>query len=172
MKHLLRALHTYVFGAFDARPTNPFIFYDKRNLKQPSLMKRKLLPYRRLIYVSGVWANRSTKQDPQTFAIVYSLIKNGNLILTLPKLATLVSYFWKLTFRFYRFTIGEGFIYIRGLFIIFFADALIADDEPLWEPVEWSLVQSWILFIFLFAWIAENLISSRYGNYTGRDKRV
>jgi hypothetical protein len=28
------------------------------------------------------------------------------------------------------------------------------------------------MFIFLFAWIAENLISSRYGSYTGRDKRV
>lgn len=48
----------------------------------------------------------------------------------------------------------------------------MTDDEPIWEPVEWSLVQSWIMFIFLFAWIAENLISSRYGSYTGRDKRV
>jgi len=74
--------------------------------------------------------------------------------------------------RVYRITVGEGFIYIRGLFIICFVDALIADDEPIWEPVEWSLLQSWILFIFLFAWIAENLISSRYGSYTGRDKRV
>ena len=69
-------------------------------------------------------------------------------------------------------TIGDGFIYIRGLFIIFFIDACLTDDEPIWEPVEWSLVQSWIMFIFLFAWIAENLISSRYGSYTGRDKRV
>jgi hypothetical protein len=42
----------------------------------------------------------------------------------------------------------------------------------LWEPIEWSLVQTWILFIFTFAWIAENLIVSRYGSYTGRDKRV
>lgn len=69
-------------------------------------------------------------------------------------------------------TIGDGFIYIRGLFIIFFIDACLTDDEPIWEPVEWSLVQSWIMFIFLFAWIAENLICSRYGSYTGRDKRV
>lgn len=49
---------------------------------------------------------------------------------------------------------------------------MLTDDEPLWEPVEWSLVQSWILFIFGFAWIAENLITSRFGSYTGRDKRV
>jgi len=69
-------------------------------------------------------------------------------------------------------TLGEGYIYLRGLVILFGIDACLTDDEPLWEPVEWSLVQSWILFIFLFAWIAENLISSRYGSYTGRDKRV
>lgn len=69
-------------------------------------------------------------------------------------------------------TVGDGFIYLRGLFIIFFIDACLTDDEPIWEPVEWSLVQSWIMFIFLFAWISENLISSRYGSYTGRDKRV
>lgn len=72
----------------------------------------------------------------------------------------------------YRKTLGDGFLYIRGLFIIFFVDACLTDDEPLWEPVEWSLIQSWILFIFAFGWIAENLISSRYGSYTGRDKRV
>ena len=69
-------------------------------------------------------------------------------------------------------TLGEGFIYLRGLVILLAIDASLTDDEPLWEPVEWSLVQSWIMFIFLFAWIAENLISSRYGSYTGRDKRV
>lgn len=72
----------------------------------------------------------------------------------------------------YRRTFGEGYYYLRGLFIIFFIDAAITDDEPLWEPIEWSLVQTWLLFIFIFAWIAENLITSRYGSYTGRDKRV
>ena len=72
----------------------------------------------------------------------------------------------------FRRSIGDGAIYIRGLLILFAFDAMLTDDEPLWEPVEWSLVQSWILFIFAFAWIAENLISSRYGSYTGRDKRV
>ena len=72
----------------------------------------------------------------------------------------------------YKRTFGEGYYYLRGLFIIFFIDASITDDEPLWEPIEWSLVQTWLLFIFIFAWIAENLITSRYGSYTGRDKRV
>jgi len=72
----------------------------------------------------------------------------------------------------WKATIGEGFIYLRGLAIIFFIDAALTDDEPLWEPIEWSLVQSWIMFIFFFGWVAENLITSRYGSYTGRDKRV
>ena len=65
-----------------------------------------------------------------------------------------------------------GFIYLQGFAFILFIDACLTDDEPLWEPIEWSLVQTWILFIFSFAWIAENLIVSRYGSYTGRDKRV
>ena len=69
-------------------------------------------------------------------------------------------------------TFSYGFMYLRGLFVILFVDACLTDDEPLWEPIEWSLVQTWILFIFTFAWIAENLIVSRYGSYTGRDKRV
>lgn len=72
----------------------------------------------------------------------------------------------------FKRSIGEGAIYLRGLVILFVFDAMLTDDEPLWEPVEWSLVQSWIMFIFAFAWIAENLITSRYGSYTGRDKRV
>lgn len=65
-----------------------------------------------------------------------------------------------------------GFTYLQGFAFILFIDACLTDDEPLWEPIEWSLVQTWILFIFSFAWIAENLIVSRYGSYTGRDKRV
>lgn len=65
-----------------------------------------------------------------------------------------------------------GSLIIFSTAIAFYVDSLISDDEPLWEPVEWSLWQSWIFFIFFFSWIAENLITSRYGSYTGRDKRV
>jgi hypothetical protein len=42
----------------------------------------------------------------------------------------------------YKRTLGEGFFYLRGLFFIFFIDAAITDDEPLWEPIELSLVQT------------------------------
>ena len=80
-----------------------------------------------------------------------------------------ISYNW---LDFSRRSFSFGFYHIRALVFILFIDACLTDDEPLWEPVEWSLVQTWILFIFTFAWIAENLIVSRYGSYTGRDKRV
>ena len=36
----------------------------------------------------------------------------------------------------YTSFMAEGFLYIKGLFILCFIDALIADDEPLCEPVE------------------------------------
>lgn len=69
-------------------------------------------------------------------------------------------------------TAGEGLTQLQVSATVFYVDALLTDDEPIWEPVEWSLIQTWIFFTFLFGWIAENLISSRYGSYTGRDKRV
>lgn len=68
--------------------------------------------------------------------------------------------------------LGVGLFYLYYSTFIMYIDACLTDDEPLWEPIEWSLVQTWILFLFTFAWIAENLIVSRYGSYTGRDKRV
>ena len=88
---------------------------------------------------------------------------------------TLTTFFTKKVTRLatvFKETLGDGFWLLLGLFLVFSADVIIIDDEPLWEPIEWSMVQSWILFIFMFGWIAENLIVSRYGSYTGRDKRV
>ena len=67
---------------------------------------------------------------------------------------------------------SDGFIYIRNLLFLFILDGLLLDDEPIWEPLEWSLLQTWLLFIFIFAWIAEVLFSSKYGSYTNRDKKV
>lgn len=69
-------------------------------------------------------------------------------------------------------TFSYGFMYIICFAFILFIDACLTDDEPVWEPIEWSLLQTWVLFVFTFAWIAENLIVSRYGSYSGRDKRV
>ncbi len=61
---------------------------------------------------------------------------------------------------------------VASLAGILLLDSILIDDEPILEPLEWSLWQSWLLFIFGFAWVAENLITSRFGSYTGRDKRV
>jgi len=132
------------------------------------------------------WARKTKSLRPRSY------ISNGNFLTTnvtsylLSNLTRQIeapstldyffSYRWNTVSTYFlgvwKSTFGDGFLYLRGLFIIFAIDALLTDDEPLWEPVEWSLVQSWIMFIFLFAWIGENLISSRYGSYTGRDKRV
>ena len=132
---------------------------------------------------SYTWARKTTDLKASSPTALYSLqILTYTTLNTPSTKLSILSFLYKLAaylkssftwfLQVYTLTIGEGFLYLRGLFIIFFVDALIADDEPLWEPIEWSLLQSWILFIFLFAWIAENLISSRYGSYTGRDKRV
>ena len=58
------------------------------------------------------------------------------------------------------------------MIIVICCDSIISDDEPLWEPIEWSLWQTWLLFIFIFGWTAEVLITSSFGSFTGRDKRV
>lgn len=82
------------------------------------------------------------------------------------------SFFTNIIIREKVYTLTIGFTYIWGLFCVTAVDSLITDDEPLTEPVEWSLLQSWVLAIFGLSWIGENLISSRFGSYTGRDKRV
>ena len=145
-----------------------------------SLLKNYLLNLQNLLQKSLATTLYKTKKSTQ---VVPSVKHSTNFLSTNPFIENFFRIFYYITQNFtkvnsisaltnFKSSFGEGFIYVRGLFIIFFVDALIVDDEPLWEPVEWSLVQSWIMFIFLFAWIAENLISSRYGSYTGRDKRV
>lgn len=122
--------------------------------------------------ISKNWATiRVTYYFNKKIAQIHNFFFFYNLNLkTLLDLYTNFKY-TKLTIYFKK-TFGEGYGALRGLFLIVLIDALITDDEPLWEPIEWSLVQTWLLLIFGFAWIAENLITSRFGSYTGRDKRV
>ena len=101
-----------------------------------------------------------------------------NKLLSIRPLA-LPSYLWTQLNTFkdwcldvFKRSTGDALSYIKALAIAMSIDAMLTDDEPLWEPIEWSLVQVWIMFMFAFGWIAENLITSRYGAYTGRDKRV
>jgi hypothetical protein len=44
-----------------------------------------------------------------------------------------VSFRWV---RNFRQVFGDGFFYLRGIFLICFVDACLTDDEPIWEPVE------------------------------------
>lgn len=66
----------------------------------------------------------------------------------------------------------HGLMYLRNIFLIILIDGLVFDDEPVWEPIEWGMVQTWLLFLFMFTWVAEVLFSSRFGSYTNRDKKV
>ncbi len=128
--------------------------------------------YYRAVYFTQVSHIKYINENLTSFLIINSLF----FIHGMGMIRYTLQYFFKSNLikylTIFKKTFGDGTLYIRGLFVIFFVDAILIDDEPLWEPVEWSLVQSWIMFIFLFAWIGENLISSRYGSYTGRDKRV
>jgi len=129
-----------------------FLIYRFKNLKSKLVLQK----YTKLFKLSYFYYFTTTKKYTK-----YSAIKNikfDSILLIL--------------LFFYKKTLGDGFIYLRGLFLFFFFDACFTDDEPIWEPIEWSLVQTWLLFIFIFAWIAENLITSRFGSFTGRDKRV
>jgi hypothetical protein len=121
-------------------------------------------------------SNGSQTDTKSTFNANTSLFSNFSLtdyLRALPsQLWSSINDFLTLLLKAYRLAFADGGLIIRGLFISNFIDALLTDDEPLWEPIEWSLVQVWIMFVFAFAWIAENLITSRFASYTGRDKRV
>ena len=114
-----------------------------------------------------------TKLDTK-FSLILNNFQIWNIFFHYQKIFTNLSWTYtiytlkKVIIRFF----GLGFFYIYYTCFIMYIDACLTDDEPLWEPIEWSLVQTWIFFLFTFAWIAENLIISRYGSYTGRDKRV
>lgn len=59
-----------------------------------------------------------------------------------------------------------------AIILVLILDGLIFDDEPLFEPLEWSLVQTWVIYIYGLTWAAEVIFSSRYGSYSNRDKIV
>jgi hypothetical protein len=138
-----------------------YIFYwnklyesHKKDVEKTRNLHKETLPTKFSLQESSFLVNLSTSLYPYLYRV-----------------KALRSYSFYFIDNFKR-TFSFGFYYIRGIFFLLFIDACLTDDEPLWEPIEWSLVQTWILLIFSFAWIAENLIVSRYGSFTGRDKRV
>lgn len=67
---------------------------------------------------------------------------------------------------------APGTIFLLSILAILLLDGLLLDDEPLWEPLEWSVIQNWILYSYIFTWASEVIFSSRYGSFTNRDKIV
>ena len=84
-----------------------------------------------------------------------------------------MNFSYNLTFScIWKFFLAPGSRAILAVLAVLFFDALLLDDEPLWEPLEWSVVQTWVLYSYLFTWVSEVVFSSRYGSYTNRDKIV
>jgi hypothetical protein len=152
-----------------------FLFQNYKTIKINSFFKSQI--FSKKYRIQGFYRQKKIKKFSKIYYFLSTYVQLGIFIKTY-LLIIENFYFWNLKFiflkffKFYKKILNQGYFYIRGLFLIFFADSFIIDDEPLWEPIEWSLIQTWIFFIFIFAWIAENLISSRFGNYTGRDKRT
>nr|ACX30970.1 hypothetical protein [Moneuplotes minuta] len=93
------------------------------------------------------------------FSVTMSLLYRINLRLRF------FSSFWK-------FYMSPGMVFCLSILLILLFDGLLLDDEPLWEPLEWSVVQTWILYSYIFTWASEVIFSSRYGSFTNRDKVV
>lgn len=146
--------------------------YKLRTIRESRAKKvffKNFNPKFRVLFSDGMFGKLSIKLNLNNLEKFYALFSDRTILTFFKhKLRNYTFYATWLTSQVF----GNGFLYIKSLSVVFILDAMLTDDEPLWEPVEWSLVQSWIMFVFLFAWIAENLISSRYGSYTGRDKRV
>jgi len=65
------------------------------------------------------------------YLITESIYDNSsNLLNTLSSYSFVKAQFFTL-FLLFRKTIGSGFLYLQGLFIMFFIDACLTDDEPL-----------------------------------------
>jgi len=61
----------------------------------------------------------------------YTSFNSNSLYSFLVKLKTQFNSLYIYFLYVFKTSCGDGFVYIRGLFIILFVDALIADDEPI-----------------------------------------
>jgi len=88
-----------------------FLIYRFKNLKSKLVLQK----YTKLFKLSYFYYFTTTKKYTK-----YSAIKNikfDSILLIL--------------LFFYKKTLGDGFIYLRGLFLFFFFDACFTDDEPI-----------------------------------------
>lgn len=146
---------------------NLFLYKNKKNRPAPVIYSNKKKNQARTLKIKINIGSFATISIFHWLVLFYKFLKFNKL-----RIRQLLKFKIYNIIFFCKKIFANGFIFVGGLFLTLWIDSLITDDEPLWEPVEWSLIQTWILFIFIFSWIVENLIASRYGSYTGRDKRI
>jgi hypothetical protein len=92
--------------------------------------------YYRAVYFTQVSHIKYINENLTSFLIINSLF----FIHGMGMIRYTLQYFFKSNLikylTIFKKTFGDGTLYIRGLFVIFFVDAILIDDEPLWEPVE------------------------------------
>lgn len=66
----------------------------------------------------------------------------------------------------------QTILIVLSMLLLINLDIIFEGDEPLYEPIEWSIIQTWLLLFVLISWIGENLILSFVGKFTAKDKRV
>jgi hypothetical protein len=124
-----------------SRTLNPQI--EKTSVFHPQNKVIKKAKQRLKKYLKQLKRNYSTQVLTVT---KYALSGLGNLTHALVSLGT-TTYINVTTSRFlqnlatetqsfFKLFIADGAKYFRGLLIVFVADALTIDDEPLWEPIE------------------------------------
>lgn len=188
--YFIKALRTFIKNLLQKRK----VFWYKTKISFLGLSKQHLLAFKDKLPFKDFWDGKSfpnfsnesdstgsKKPQPSTsFFSRYLTNLDWFRIPTKSTLASLPRLIWTKTIDLILETLEvvrrsfwtDGVQLLQCIFMALAIDAMLTDDEPLWEPIEWSLVQAWIMFVFAFAWIAENLITSRFGSYTGRDKRV
>ena len=85
-----------------------------------------------------------SKYKPTTTEIkVHNLLPNINFINFINILYNFIYYrvLHKVNIIVYK-SFSFSWYYMQGFIFILFIDACLTDDEPLWEPIEWSLVQT------------------------------
>jgi hypothetical protein len=131
-----------------------FFFFLKKNINFTDLINvktRKIFFYNLFfIFTKNIFSSRNVKKrrslanlkkkkfflNKKYYLYFYNFFffyKRNLICIILKKINVNLnpSYFVKTLLLMYKKTLGDGFLYLRGLFIIFFIDAGFTDDEPL-----------------------------------------
>jgi hypothetical protein len=123
-----RTLNPQVEKTSVFHPQNKVIKAAKRKLKK--LLKKLRRTYtKQTLRVTGYLLSQLKTLTSTLTSLGTTTYINITTNRFLRNLATEIQIFFKLF-------IADGAKYFRGLLIVFVADALTIDDEPLWEPIE------------------------------------